>query len=80
TTVPLPESSVTGFLNISSRPIGLELSIDGQARGTTPARALQLPVGPHTIMVTNPSTGQSWTRQVEVQEGRSQLIRLGGGT
>lgn len=70
----------TGFLNISSRPTGLELSVDGRSYGRTPVRALELPVGSRTLVVRDPATGQSWQKQVRVEEGRAQVIVLGEGT
>lgn len=73
---PAP-SGATGFLNISSRPTGLELSVDGRTVGRTPLRALELPVGSHTVVARDPATGRTWQKQVQVEQGRGGLLVLG---
>lgn len=75
---PAP-TGATGFLNISSRPTGLELSVDGRSVGRTPVRALELTVGTHTVVARDPATGRTWQQQVQVEQGRGGLLVLGDG-
>lgn len=76
-TAPTAIDGPTGFLNVSSRPTGLELRVDGQVVGRTPLRALTLSEGPHTLEVRDPASGQRWSRKVQVLSGRAQMIILG---
>ncbi len=70
-------AGATGFVNISSRPTGLTVRIDGRAAGTSPMRAVELPAGHHVVAVTDPASGQTWQQDVDVTQGRTQLILLG---
>jgi len=72
-----PVAGATGFVNISSRPTGLTVRIDGRAAGTSPMRAVELPAGHHVVAVTDPASGQTWQQDVDVTQGRTQLILLG---
>lgn len=44
------EASAVGTLVVESRPTGLEVLVDGEPAGRTPA-TFQLPAGPHTLVV-----------------------------
>lgn len=74
-----PASGASGYINVSSRPTGLELRIDGVLVGRTPVRAMELPAGRHDVVVSDPATGQSWREAVQIVEGRAKVVVLGEG-
>ncbi len=65
TATPVVETS-TGFVNLTSRPVKLDVYIDGKKVGTTPLRMYRVPVGTHEVIVRDTVTGRSDTRTVIV--------------
>ncbi len=55
-----------GFLNLTSRPMKLDVYVDGKKVGTTPLRLHRLPVGSHEVAVRDPVSGRSQTRTVVI--------------
>jgi hypothetical protein len=53
---PTPEPAPTGVgeLQVGVRPYATEVWVDGQPRGGTPFRKLELPAGPHTVRIRHP--------------------------
>jgi hypothetical protein len=50
--VPLHAKSTSGFVSITTNPMGALVSVDGSERGTsTPKLELALPAGPHDVSV-----------------------------
>ncbi len=48
----LPELPTVGTLLVESEPSGAEVSVDGEARGTTPLELGELPFGEHEVKLT----------------------------
>jgi hypothetical protein len=61
---PPPVTSSTGTANINSRPEGAAVTVDGQARGVTPLK-LSLPVGQHSVEITNGSDARTIPLTIE---------------
>jgi hypothetical protein len=55
-----------GFLNLTSRPLKLDVYLDGAKIGVTPLRLFRVPSGAHEIAVRDPVTGRSDTRSIQV--------------
>ncbi len=56
----------TATVNVTSPVAGADIEVDGAFAGSTPT-TLQLPAGPHTIMVKSGS--QFWERKLQVLPG-----------
>ena len=50
--VDVPELPTVGTLLVESEPSGAEVSVDGEARGTTPLELGELPFGEHEVKLT----------------------------
>jgi hypothetical protein len=72
---PAASEVVTGRLNVETRPVGAEVLVDGQPRGSTPL-SLALPAGPHKLEIRG--TGQPREIPVTITAGAmsSQYIEL----
>lgn len=67
TPAPTADTKVShGFLNLTSRPLKMDVYIDGAKVGATPLRLHRIPAGRHEVAVRDPVTGKSETRTVEV--------------
>ena len=67
----LTRGSPSGFLNVSAGAgRSFEVKVDGCKLGRTVLRT-RLITGAHEVVVTDPATGQSWTRSVSIEEGRT---------
>jgi hypothetical protein len=66
-----------GHAQISADLDGAEVVIDGKSRGTTPLAApVRLAPGPHQVVVQPPgSSGAPFVERIEIQGGRSVLVR-----
>ncbi|MES2638291.1 MAG: protein kinase [Myxococcota bacterium] len=62
-------AAAPGFLNLTSRPLKLEVFVDGAKVGVTPLRLHSIAAGKHEIVVRDPVTGRSDTRSVDVGAG-----------
>jgi tRNA A-37 threonylcarbamoyl transferase component Bud32 len=70
TTTPIKApAAAPGFLNLTSRPLKLEVFVDGAKVGVTPLRLHSIAAGKHEIVVRDPVTGRSDTRSVDVGAG-----------
>jgi serine/threonine-protein kinase len=65
----------TGTLQVAVNPWGT-VSVDGRSYGTTPLGAISLPVGTHTVVVTNPELGASRSASVKITSGKTSAIRF----
>ncbi|MDP2317317.1 MAG: protein kinase [Pseudomonadota bacterium] len=68
-TPTVPAKAPGGFLNLTSRPLKLDVYVDGAKVGVTPLRLFSIPAGTHEIAVRDPATGTSNTRTVVVGAG-----------
>ncbi|MDP2306334.1 MAG: protein kinase [Pseudomonadota bacterium] len=68
TTTKAPKAA-PGFLNLTSRPLRLDVFVDGAKVGVTPLRLYSIPAGKHEIVVRDPVSGRSDTRVVDVGPG-----------
>jgi len=68
TSSPTPAKSA-GFLNLTSRPLKLDVYIDGAKVGVTPLRLHSVPAGTHEVAIRDSVTGKSDTRTVTVSAG-----------
>ena len=67
----LTRGSPSGFLNVSAGAgRSFDVKVDGCKLGRTVLRT-RLITGAHEVVVTNPATGQSWTRAISIEEGRT---------
>jgi hypothetical protein len=69
TTAAPPAKAAAGFLNLTSRPLKLDVYIDGAKVGVTPLRLHSVPAGTHEVAVRDAVTGKSDTRTVTVAAG-----------
>ena len=65
--VELQGVTVRGVLEIRSEPSGARVSIDGQARGTTPMTISDLPPGEHTVVLE--ARGRKVQQSVRIEAG-----------
>ncbi len=63
----------TGFLSVNVHPWAYVI-IDGERAGTTPIIQRVLPVGEHTLLLTNDKLGVSMKRSVEIKEGSTEVV------
>jgi hypothetical protein len=61
------EAAANGAVNVSSNPVGADVSLDGNFIGNSPAN-LKLAPGKHTITV-KMAGWKDWTRDITVQSG-----------
>jgi hypothetical protein len=66
-----------GQLELSTKPGGFPLRIDGQAQGDTSqaVRVIELPPGHHTVQIDMPN-GDRWVRDFDISEGRRVCVNL----
>ncbi len=69
TTAAPPAKAAAGFLNLTSRPLKLDVYVDGAKVGVTPLRLHSVPAGTHEVAVRDAVTGKSDTRTVTVTAG-----------
>jgi hypothetical protein len=65
-TAPPAAPAGFGFLNLTSRPVKLDVFLDGQKVGVTPLRLFRVAAGAHTVVVRDPVTGKSGERSVVI--------------
>lgn len=64
-----PAAEVTfGYLNLTSRPVGMEVWREGRKLGATPLRMARVPVGDYDVVVRDPASGRSLTQAVRVTQ------------
>lgn len=63
-----PPASKLGALKIDTTPVGAQVLIDGEHKGTTPL-SIQIPAGPHEIRLVLANYGD-WEAQVKVMEDK----------
>jgi hypothetical protein len=68
TAAPAPPAAAAGFgfLNLTSRPVKLDVFVDGAKVGTTPLRLYRIAAGPHDVVVRDAVTGKSDRRSVVI--------------
>jgi hypothetical protein len=66
-----------GELRIETEPAGLQVRLDGQARGTAPL-VIQVPAGSHFVTVSAPGTAVN--REVVVKAGARTSVLIAAGT
>jgi serine/threonine-protein kinase len=71
---PPPKREGAGLLVLASSP-WCNVSVDGQARGTTPLR-LTLPAGAHEVVLANPEYKIKRTLAVEIEPDQTVRKRL----
>jgi len=79
--VPAPAGTTslpaeTGVLNLDTTPWSF-VSFGGRALGQTPIVGASLPVGTHTLMLSNPEQGLKTAYQVTISAGRVTSRRIG---
>ncbi len=74
----LPEPAVveTGLLNLDTTPWSI-VSVGGRVLGQTPIVGAALPVGTHTVLLSNPELGLRTTYQVTIAAGQTTARRVG---
>jgi len=65
--IELQNVAMTGSLDIRSDPSGARITIDGQARGTTPVTVRDLAPGDHQVVID--ARGRKVTQTVRVDAG-----------
>ena len=73
TALPVVE---TGRLNLDTQPWSI-VSVGGRMLGQTPIVGASLPVGTHTVLLSNPELGLKTTYQVTISAGRTTARRIG---
>lgn len=75
---PPPPSIVpeTGLLNLDTSPWSI-VSLNGRVLGQTPLLGASLPVGTHTLVLSNPEQGLKTTYQVTISAGKTTARRIG---
>jgi len=68
---PVPVTSTTAQLWITSHPAGAEISVDGNVVGSTPSE-INLPQGSHTIRISKAGC-RTWERTVTLSSGKSNM-------
>jgi serine/threonine-protein kinase len=74
--VPAPAPVETGTLNLDTTPWSI-VSVGGRVLGQTPIVGVTLPVGTHTLMLSNPEQGLKTAYQVTISPGRVTSRRIG---
>ncbi len=73
---PAPIIAETGLLNLDSTPWSI-VSVGGRVLGQTPIVGASLPVGTHTVFLSNPELGLKTTYQVTITAGHTTARRVG---
>lgn len=60
---------ITGILSVMSKPLGADISIDGEPQGTTPCNIPQLLIGSHTIVLAKDGFEKT-TQTFDITEGQ----------
>ncbi len=71
-----PARAETGVLNLDTTPWSL-VSVGGRALGQTPIIGATLPVGTHTLVLSNPEQSLKTTYQVTIRAGQTTARRIG---
>ena len=64
---------VGGKLTITSRPAGAAVTVDGEARGKTPLKDLELSAGEHTVVLAQKGY-QEYSRQLNLKAGSGSTV------
>jgi serine/threonine-protein kinase len=75
-TAPAPGRAETGLLNLDTSPWSI-VSMGGRVLGQTPLIGASLPVGTHTLVLSNPEQGLKTTYQVTISAGQTTARRIG---
>ena len=73
--MPSPPVEVA-YLSVTSATKGLEIVVGGKVVGTTPNMLVQVPVGPQTVLVRDPLTGETETRSITVSKTTKNLLKF----
>ncbi len=73
---PPPVVAETGLLNLDTTPWSI-VSVGGRVLGQTPIVGASLPVGTHTVFLSNPELGLKTTYQVTITAGHTTARRVG---
>jgi hypothetical protein len=73
---PAPVAAETGLLNLDTNPWST-VSVGGRVLGTTPLVGASLPVGTHTLVLSNPELGLKTMYQVTIAAGKTTARRVG---
>ena len=73
---PAPVVAETGRLSLDTTPWST-VSLGGRVLGQTPLVGVTLPVGTHTLVLSNPEQGVKTTYQVTISAGRVTARRIG---
>jgi eukaryotic-like serine/threonine-protein kinase len=71
-----PVVAETGLLNLDTTPWSI-VSVGGRVLGQTPIVGAALPVGTHTVLLSNPELGLKTTYQVTITAGHTTARRVG---
>jgi hypothetical protein len=69
----LVPNSYVGTIEVTTPVKGAILYVDGQKRGTTPSKAIEVPVGSHALRVTHPEH-RDYVRFVDIDFGKKTAI------
>jgi serine/threonine-protein kinase len=69
------DPSSPGSLQVVVLPWG-DVSVDGKSVGTTPMPAIQLPPGPHSVVVKNAELGATRSASVTIKPGQTSAVRF----
>jgi hypothetical protein len=72
--IELQSVPLTGGLDLRSEPSGAKVSVDGQKRGATPMRMIDLPPGEHEILFDSP--GGSVKQSVHIDAGITTQVTI----
>lgn len=75
TAAPEIDPSTPGSLQVVVLPWG-DVSVDGRSVGTTPMPAIQLPPGPHSVVVKNAELGAVRSASVTIKPGQTSSVRF----
>ena len=74
--MPAAATVETGLLNLDTTPWSL-VSVGGRVLGQTPIVGASLPVGTHTLVLSNAEQGLRTTYQVTITAGKTTARRVG---
>jgi len=76
TAAPDPAVAETGLLNLDTTPWSI-VSVNGRVLGQTPVVGASLPVGTHSLVLSNPEQSIRTTYQVTISAGKTTARRIG---
>jgi hypothetical protein len=76
--IELQSVPLTGGLDLRSEPSGAKVTVDGQRRGATPLRMMDLPPGDHVLLFDAPSGSVKQTVHIDAGVLTQVTVRMPG--